>query len=151
MYVFYILIFALVVAGAIALPIFGGFGKKSKAGNQTFGNATTLDKKFVQDKWAEIEMLLLQGGNSQFKTAIMEADKLVDYVLKSRGVAGETMGDRMKNAKSKFPEYTDYNNLWFAHKVRNNIAHETTHDLNIGEARKATEYFKKALKTLGAL
>lgn len=147
----YIILFALVLAGGIAIPVFGGFGKKTKDKSQQYGNATTLDKKFVQDKWAEIEALVSQGGNSQFKTAIIEADKLVDYALKSRGVAGETMGDRLKNAKSKFIIYSDYDNLWFAHKVRNNIAHESTHELGSAEAKRAIEYFKKALKALGAM
>jgi len=147
----YILIFAFVVAAAIAVPILGGFGKKTKGKTQKYGNAITLDKKFIQDKWAEIETQISSGGASQLKTGIMEADKLVDYALKARGVPGETMGERMKNAKNKFSDHSDYNNLWFAHKVRNNIAHEASHDLNIGEARRATEYFKKALRDLGAL
>jgi hypothetical protein len=35
--------------------------------------------------------------------------------------------------------------------VRNNIVHETNHDLNSTEAKRALEYFKKALQALGAL
>jgi hypothetical protein len=115
------------------------------------GPAITLNKNFVQDKWLEIEKTFSLGGPSHFKTSLMEADKLVDYVLKARGVKGETFAERLKGAKSKFPNYSDYNNLWFAHKVRNHIAHETTHELNSAEAKRALEYFKKALQVLGAL
>jgi hypothetical protein len=61
------------------------------------------------------------------------------------------MGERLRDAKRFFPSYADYDNLWFAHKVRNNIAHETSHELGFAEAKRAMEYFKKALKVLGAL
>jgi predicted Zn-dependent protease with MMP-like domain len=150
MYILLISFFAIIIVGTIAVPMLGGFGKKSKHRLQS-SNKVTLDKKFVQDKWQEIEELVSLGGASQLKTAIMEADKLVDYVLKSHGVAGETMGERMKNAKSKFSDYNDYDNLWFSHKVRNSIVHETNHELGVGESRRTIEYFGKALKELRAL
>ena len=116
-----------------------------------FSNARSIDKDFVKSKWQEIETTSNLGGPSNYKASIMEADKLVDYVLKAKGFRGETFGERLKNAQKKFPNYNDYNNLWFSHKVRNNIAHEATHDLNSTEAKRAIEYFKKALKELGAL
>lgn len=147
----YILIFAIVVAVIVMVPVFGGFGKKSKPKYQKLGSAITLDKKFVQEKWQGIEQTFNLGGSSRLQTAIIEADKLADYALKSRGAAGETMGERLKDAKKYFTNYSDYDNLWYAHKVRNNIAHETSHELGIAEAKRAIEYFKKALKILGAL
>lgn len=116
-----------------------------------YGPAITLNKNFVQDKWLEIERTFALGGLSHFKTSLMEADKLIDYVLKAKGMKGETFGERLKNSNKKFTNYSDYNNLWFAHKVRNNIVHETNHDLNSTEAKRALEYFKKALQALGAL
>jgi hypothetical protein len=152
MYPQFILIFAIILAVIIAVPIFsGGLGKKSKSKKSQFAGATTIDKKFVQEKWQEIESIISSGGASQLKVGIMEADKLVDYVLKCRGISGNNMGERMKSAKTKFSDYSDYNNLWFAHKVRNNVAHESSHELGSAEAKRAVEYFKKALKILGAL
>lgn len=131
--------------------IFGGFGKKTKPKYQQYGNAISMDSNFVRDKWAEIEQAVSLGGDSRYKNAVIEADKLVDYALKSRGVVGETMGDRLKNAKGKFPKYADYDNLWFAHKVRNSIAHEAGHDVVVSEVKRAIEAFRVALKILGAL
>jgi hypothetical protein len=80
----------------------------------------------------------------------MDADKLVEYVLRTK-VGGNSMGESLKRGKNLFRNYNDYNNLWFAHKVRNNIAHEVGHDLNSAEAKRAMEYFRKALKELGVL
>ncbi len=124
---------------------------RSRPKAKSYGSATTLDRQFVQTKWSEIESTFGLGGVSHFKSSIMEADKLVDYVLKSKGVRGNTFGERLKNSRSKFANYADYNDLWFAHKVRNNIAHESNHDLYSAEAKKAIESYKKALRALGAL
>jgi hypothetical protein len=109
-----------------------------------------LNKKVVQEKWEGIEKTFALGGESNYKSAILESDKLVDYVLKAM-VSGENMGDRLKKAKSKFKNYSVYDNLWFAHKVRNNIAHEVDHEIHSAEAKRAIEYYRKALKELGAL
>jgi len=138
---------AFILAYILALAILRNRNRQKPLKN----HAVSLNKKFIQTKWQEVENTFVLGGPSHFKSAIIEADKLVDHVLKSLGVPGETMGERMKNARSKFEGYSDYENLWFAHKVRNNIAHESEHELNSAEAKKAIEYFEQALKSLGAL
>jgi hypothetical protein len=144
-----IALIAFLLAYVLALAILRNRNRKTTKIKRS--HAVSLDKKFIQNKWSEIEATFGLGGPSHFKSAILEADKLVDYVLKKEGVKGETMGERMKNARSKFEGYTDYDNLWFAHKVRNNIAHESEHDLGSAEAKKAMEYYEQALKSLGAL
>jgi len=143
-------IYIAIAAGFMVWLFLFSYTRRPKKGKK-YGNAITIDKQQIVIKWQEIENTFNLGGNSRLKSAIMEADKLVDYTLKAKGVSGNTMGERMKNARNKFGNYDDYNNLWFAHKVRNNIAHETMHDLSFAEAKKAMEYFKKALKELGVL
>ncbi|MEI7690132.1 MAG: hypothetical protein WCI63_00680 [bacterium] len=138
---------AFILAYVMALLILRKKNRKVFQENQS----VRLDKIFVQNKWIEIEQTFNLSGPSHFKTSIMEADKLVDYVLKGKKVRGTTFGERLKNAKSEFSNFSDYNNLWFAHKVRNNIVHESTHDLSSSEVKRAIEYYKKALRELGAL
>lgn len=142
----------------IALAIIIGFGlgllfvvSRGQKPRKKVIQRENLNKQVVGDRWAEIEKTFALGGPSQFKSAIMEADKLVDHVLKGLSVPGETMGERLKSAKKKFSSYDDYNNLWYAHKVRNNIAHEISHEINSAEAKKAMDYFRKALKVLGMI
>lgn len=132
---------AFILAYVMALAILRNKNRTITRQNQL----ENLDKSFVQKKWSEIEQTFSLGGPSHFKTSIVEADKLVDYVLKGKGVRGGNFGERLANSKSKFSDYSDYNNLWFAHKVRNHIAHESTYDLNSAEAKRAIEYYKKAL------
>ncbi len=110
-----------------------------------------LDVNFVRNKWQEIETLMQQGKPSAYKVAILDADKLIDYVLKARVGTDGTMVDRLKKAKSLFSNYSDYQNLWEAHKMRNRMVHEAEHEIYPVEVKKAISYFEKALRELRAI
>ncbi len=124
--------------------IFGG-------GRVKTGAKGNLDRDFVAGKWQEIQQLMEQGKPSAYKVAVMDADKLVDYVLKAKVGSDGSMADRLKRAQKIFSNYSDYQNLWSAHKTRNLIAHEATHELLFPEVKRTISYFEKALKSLGAL
>ena len=76
----------------------------------------------------------------------MEADKLMSHVLKANGFEGN-VGEQLKDAKLLF---TSLDNVWTAHKLRNKIAHEVTHETSLKEYKNALSYFKQALQDLGA-
>jgi hypothetical protein len=103
----------------------------------------------IQTKWSEVQQMMQAGGPANFKQSIMEADKLVDTALKSR-VKGETMGERLKNARDLFTPNT-YNDLWTAHKIRNRLAHEAEFEGLSSEASLAVRNFEKALRELRVL
>lgn len=127
----------------ISLPFRLIFGKtgKSKIHHET------LDRGFVNAKWQEIENLLRLGQPSNNARAVLEADKLLDHILKGYRVPGMTMGDRLKASQNKFsPE--GYNAAWQAHKVRNEIVHSTTYELMDYSAESAINNFKKAIDEL---
>ena len=107
-----------------------------------------LDVEKYRVRYLAIENQLKRDEISSYHLTVLNADKLVDQALKDRGLRGQTMGERMKNAKTMF---SDNNGIWTAHKLRNKIAHE--HDANVtyDEARYALNCFKKALKDLGAI
>ncbi len=100
----------------------------------------------IQERWAEIESMMAQGGPANFRQAIVEADKLVDSILKSE-VEGETMGERLKNARNLFHKVT-YDRLWTAHKIRNKVVHEADFDGLSSDAKLAIRNFEKALQEL---
>lgn len=81
------------------------------------------------------------------KDAIMEADKLLDEVLGKLGYAG-SMGDKLKKAG---PAFTNINDVWFAHKTRNRLAHELGAKVSPDEARIVLSKFERALKDIGLL
>jgi hypothetical protein len=98
--------------------------------------------------WKEVEMLMGQSSQNAYKLALLEADKILDYVMKKKMFAGTTMGERLKYAVYKYP---DLKPVWRAHILRNKIAHETAFTVSSGQARDAIKEFKNALVRLGAL
>jgi hypothetical protein len=107
-----------------------------------------LDVEKFRTEWLKIENSLDRANPMTYQMAILSADKLLDRALREVGVAGATMGDRLKAAKSRF---ANINDIWFAHKIRNRIAHETDVNLNLVSTKRALFIFKKALKELGAI
>jgi hypothetical protein len=108
-----------------------------------------VDLSIVPSRWAEVQGMLSAGGPANYRQSILEADKLVDLVLKSK-VSGETMGERLKNGQHLFSREV-YNKLWTAHKIRNKIAHEAGFEGLGSDATLAVRNFEKALKELKAL
>jgi len=99
------------------------------------------DLRFFSEQWDKINAL------ADGKHAIMDADKLLNVVLKNKGFQGG-VGDQLKKAEKFF---SDVNGLWSAHKLRNRIAHELDMRVSTGERTGALRSFEKALKDLGAL
>ena len=104
-------------------------------------NFDSKDLYYIQAHWVKI----IDSFKAHPKHAILDADKLLDYALKKKGYQG-TLGEKLKKSKSRF---SDLNGVWFAHKLRNKVAHELD-EININEAKRALKHFKKALNDLGA-
>lgn len=107
-----------------------------------------LDVTKYRCKWLEIEQQLKRDDSGSHALTILSADKLLDQALRERGIKGETMGERMKNAKTM---WTNANAVWQAHKIRNQIAHESEFKPSYTDARRALGGFKQALKDVGAI
>ena len=106
------------------------------------------DKALIHVKWHEVEQHVKKGGPTHYRQAVVEADKLVDYCMKELGVPGQTMGERLRQSQSRF---TDYDGLWKAHKVRNQLVHEMDREVLSFEVKKIIARFRTALNDLGAL
>jgi hypothetical protein len=107
-----------------------------------------LDRKGVKSRWQEIESLLDRPGEMNYKLAVMEADKLLDFVLKSMSMSGKDMGERIRFATFK---YGRLRKVWWAHVLRNQLVHEATFSLDRGTAKRAIKTFERALRELGAI
>lgn len=112
------------------------------------GRSKQLDVDRYRTSWLTIERQLVKGEESSCHLAILNADKLLDQALKQRGFNGNTMGERMKSAKSI---WTNANAVWSAHKLRNQIAHETDVRIGYDNTRRALSAYKQALKDTGAI
>ena len=106
-----------------------------------------LNQDRYRSEWLHITQAVADDPSS-WQFAILRADKLLDKALRERGVNGENMGDRLKNAK---PYVTNLDRVWSMHKVRNRIAHETNVNVSKRQAGEALKVYKRALTDLGAL
>jgi hypothetical protein len=59
---------------------------------------------------------------NDWKLAIIEADVILDDILKQQGYVGNSLGERLKSISPN--QLNSLNDAWEAHKVRNRIAHE---------------------------
>jgi hypothetical protein len=65
----------------------------------------------------------IQSENpNDWKLAIIEADIILDDILKQRGYVGNSLGERLRNISSQ--QLGSIQDAWEAHKVRNRIAHD---------------------------
>lgn len=114
----------------------------------THKSPAPLDVDKYRRKWMTIEQQVKRDNEASCHMAIMNADKLLDQALRERGVKGQTMGERMKAANDT---WTNANAVWAAHKLRNQIAHESDVRVGYDETRRALAGFKQALKDMGAV
>jgi len=106
------------------------------------------DREAMKRRWQEIQDMALATGEVSHKLAVMEADKLLDQALKTLAMPGMTLGERLKFAAYKYPQLRE---VWWAHKVRNQLAHEASFHLERSMAIRAVKTYKIALKRLGAI
>lgn len=130
----------------ISLPFRLFLGRKNRSGGRA-EKSVSADKDFVTNKWREIEQLMDLGGPSNYSRAVLEADKLLDHILKSLRAPGLTMGDRLKASRSRFSREA-YNAAWRAHIVRNELAHNAEYTLLDFSARQAIKEYRQAVDEL---
>jgi len=98
--------------------------------------------------WKKILERMEKGVESEVKLAVIEAEDLLDDILKKLGYKGESFGERIKEMpRNLMPNIDD---LQEAHKIHNNIIHDPNYRLNLDQAKTILEIYKKALQNLEA-
>lgn len=99
--------------------------------------------------------VVLNHANSdnpaEWKLAILEADNILDEVLEDLGYTGETLAEKLKSmSRTKIASYDD---VWDAHKVRNQIAHGGAIDMELSQkmVKDTIAKFENAFRELGYL
>ncbi len=75
---------------------------------------------------------------------ILEADKVLDLALSELGYQG-SLGEKLKKAG---PRIKHLNDVWWAHKLRNTIAHEVHASLSGNDEERALMIFQQAIRSL---
>jgi hypothetical protein len=72
----------------------------------------------LNDVFTHIE----SANPNDWKLAIIEADIMLDDVLKQRGYVGNSLGERLKGISPG--QLNSLDDAWEAHKIRNRVAHD---------------------------
>lgn len=70
----------------------------------------------------DIERNVQSENPNDWKLAVIEADIVLDGILKERGYVGTTLGERLRSISPQ--QLASLQDAWEAHKTRNMIAHE---------------------------
>ena len=105
--------------------------------------------KKIAKQWMKIKQRLDAGLESEFKLAVIEADAMLDDILKKMGYNGESLGDRLKQVSADIlPSLAE---IQEAHKIRNNIVHDPDYRLSLDEAQKTISFYEKTFTDLDVL
>ena len=125
-----VVVFGYVLAiGFLALYVYASVRKSlySDLKTQTLRDAEKLYDQHFRGvaKSSRLDDVLQHSTSSKpndWKLAIIEADIILDDILKQKGYAGNSLGERLKSISPS--QLESLQDAWEAHKVRNRIAHE---------------------------
>jgi len=104
------------------------------------------DRTFDNIRWEQIQEHINSKNSNDWQMAVLEADKLLGQALEQKGFAGETIGEKLKQADPS--DLLSLERAWDAHKLRNRIAHDSTPP-DHRTAQQAIEDYRAVLQELG--
>ena len=110
---------------------------------------SSMPAKELETYWYQLAGRLNMNDDAQWKLAIIEADNLFDHVLTLMGYEGESLGERLQKVNPASLRCID--EVWRAHKMRNNLVHDSSFQLSYREAEKTVAIYENALKELKIL
>ena len=99
--------------------------------------------------WQTIESLADSSDAVHLSQAVQQADRFMDHVMQLAGARGMTFADRLRSLEPKFAR-NSYQELWNAHKLRNELAHQHGAKASVVAAKQALRQFRAAARELGA-
>ncbi len=102
-------------------------------------------KNPMVERWAKILTLSESSNQSDWRLAIIEADIILDDLLESLRLPGNTMGDKLKAIEPS--DFLTLDAAWEAHKTRNMIAHQGSNFLlNQREVRRVISLYESVFR-----
>lgn len=99
-------------------------------------------------RWSSIMALMSSGNPNDWRSAIMDADVMLDMLLTERGFIGADVGEKLQSASRG--QFASIEAAWDAHRTRNRIAHGgPDYILTDREARIAIDGFRRVFEEFG--
>ena len=119
--------------------------KGSAHGHQAAPTATEIAVQKHDSRWVRIEERVGSANEADWRLAVLEADVMLDDMLKAMGAFGDTLGERLKSTNTDM--LPSLQKAWEGHLVRNQIAHEgADFKLSQHEARRVVGLFEAVLR-----
>jgi len=115
-----------------------------KEENKKYEYKEPVSKKggIATERWDLVQKHVSSANENDWRLAIIEADSILDDLVKKMGYEGESLGDRLKAAD--IGDFKSIQNAWEAHKVRNRIAHDGSEfEITNREARRVLGLYEK--------
>jgi len=107
-----------------------------------------LEEKIIEpknEKWEKVMRYLSSDNSSDWQRAVIEADVMLEEMLRLAGYHGESVGEMLKSVDQN--EFLTIDDAWEAHKIRNAVAHSKGgYQLSEREAKHAVALFEKVFK-----
>jgi hypothetical protein len=102
----------------------------------------------TDQRFDEIHKLVSSENPNDWRQAIIQADVILDELLRNVGYHGESVGDKLKQVRSG--DLSTIDAAWQAHKVRNDIAHRgSDFILTRKEAERSIALYRRVFEELG--
>lgn len=105
--------------------------------------------KKSERKWHKITERLKKRQENEYKLAFIQADEMLDNALEKMGYQGTSLGQRLEQIKAE--TISNIDDVWKAHKIKNNIVHDPNYKLTLDQVEKALNIYEKAFQELGIL
>lgn len=99
--------------------------------------------------WKQIVKKMRSDDSTDWKLAVMEADRIFDDMIRAAGYRAFTTDDRYKQITPEF--VANFDDIQAAHKTRNRCAQEPDFLLSKDEAVNVLRIYKKAFQEFGLL
>lgn len=109
-------------------------------------NSKKLKNDKVFERWVELQKNC--ATRKTWPTAIIDADTLLDDVLRCKGYKGKTTGERLVAAQH---DISSNDSVWFGHKLSKAIGEVDVRTIKKQDVLNALAGIRQALKDLGAL
>jgi len=102
--------------------------------------------KKIFKQWMAITKKLESKKESEYKLAVIEADSLLEGILKKMGYKGETLSEILEQVDASV--LPNINEVKEAHKIRNNLAYDPDYHLTQELAEKTLSAYENAFRSL---
>ncbi len=105
----------------------------------------TNNASMENPKWKLVQEHVNSLDANKWKLAILEADIILNELLDTLNLPGQSIGDKLKAVETS--DFTSIEEAWEAHKIRNAIAHQGSDFLlNEREVKRVIGLYEKVFK-----